>query len=171
MSASSAAPSSLATHWHPACPVDTYPCPFFAAGWLPCISSSRTGSCPSRRTHGRDHYPGVHRVSRRLCGDSLLFDSKRKRAAGPPPDLPCSLPRAHTHADEDLRTGTYNQKHVSLLSTSPPNNNHRSWGPPPPPPWPCEFVPVGHTLAPNLPTRPTHSLAPPAVPQCTLLQG
>lgn len=110
MSASSASPLQSGHSLASRLPSGYKPCPFFAAGWLPCISSSRTGSCPSRRTHGRDHYPGVHRVSRRLCGDPLLFDSKRKRAAGPPPpDLPCSLPRAHTH----MQTKTCALAHIT----------------------------------------------------------
>lgn len=76
-------PSSLATH---SClPVETVPLSLSVLcllSGLPCISSSRAESCPSTTHEERDHYPGVHRVSRRMWRP--IFDSKRSV----PPPLP-----------------------------------------------------------------------------------
>lgn len=104
---------ALATH-SLCLPVETVP--LFAACRLGCRAFPHLGLNPALQPrthgHGRDHYPGVHRVSQSVvCGDPSLTANAPQNAVWPPPLICChthSLSVSqHTHAHS---AHTHNQK-------------------------------------------------------------
>ena len=149
----------------------------FAAGWLPCISSSRTGSCTFQHvpTDGDKTRAFTESVPPQYVG--ALFDSKRNAnavcvcvsSAALPPDLPRSK-HISTHAHMQTKStlvSTAWAPHPSPLSLIMPSPK-----PPPPrfPPWPCEF-PTGQWGFPEPADAFPLFLMGALPPQCTLLQG